>query len=598
MALAGVCLLICATPPAAKASSVYSFSDSYLGLSQSLLPLTLSTERDEYCDFKAPKARRLGLKKALRNAKRVVKKHASGKALRKLAHAKQTRSERGALATAATAAAAGRPYGALDALLRAHSLAPRDPVPLTGAAPFLVNAKLPNEALALLGRAAHLKQPKKSPFGISGKALLENNRGFAELALGKWKPATSSLKKASRLSPYLAEAKTNLAQAELCMNKDAKATKMVFLGARRSPSLGKGLFGDTEGGMVGDPSTAGVDVSHGVKPKLPVYRFPANHEQGYYMRPLVNQMVIDANNQDIAYYGQQSAINSRLAPRYSTMPPVKRRRLRGLIAVAGQPGPAAQDLNQQATDAERTLSDFEAIHLGQGADCSSRGPWLTLLNRYDKLERAYLKEAYFESTGVAANIADRDAHDLATLQAKEVMQTGLAGILQHDLELTILDSRCTDAQSATDPVADATDQRPGSPRCPTGLGAPGIGGLQVTFPFGQFTVDCENVAFELDSGGFIGLFGNVSHNFRNGSTTIFAGPRGKANPSGWGPNATFKDGLDLTADSSGNFTDVGARVETGAEITAGGTGQAFNGEQMNFSFAGVSPIGSAAVVGG
>ena len=598
LGLAGVLLLLAATPASARASNVYSFSDSYVGQSRSLLPVTLSTQRDEYCKFRAPKATRLGLKKALRNAERVVKKHSSGKARRKLAHSQQTRSENGALATAATATAAGRPYAALDALLRAHSLAPHDPVPLVGAAPLLVDAKLPNEALALLGSAAHLKEPKQSPFGVPGKAVLENNRGFAELALGKWQRAASSLKKASHLSPLLAEAKTNLAHADLCMKKDDQAVKMLFFGARRSPSLGKDLYGDSDGGMVGDPSTAGLDVSHGVKPQLPVYRFPATAEEGNYMNPIVLQMTRDSNAQGIAYSDQEGAINRRLMPRLRTMPPAKRRRLQGLIATVGQPGPAAQELLDRASEAETHLDDWESTHLGQGADCGSRGQWLTLLEHYDGLERAYMKEAYFEATGVAANIADPDAHQLAMLYAKDMLQGGLSGLLQHEYMLTILDSRCAPDKTPLDPVEDATDRRPSSPPCPTGLGAPGFGGLQVTFPFGQFTVDCENVAFELDAGAFIGLFGNVSHNFRNGSTTIFAGPRGKANPTGWGPNVTFKDGLYLTTDSAGNFTDVGARVETGAEITAGGTGQAFNGDSMNFSFAGVSPIGSAAVAGG
>jgi hypothetical protein len=97
------------------------------------------------------------------------------------------------------------------------------------------------------------------------------------------------------------------------------------------------------------------------------------------------------------------------------------------------------------------------------------------------------------------------------------------------------------------------------------------------------------VAAEIDTGGFIGAFGNVSHNFVNGSTTIFAGPRAKANPGPWGPNVTFKDGLYMTFDASGQVQDMGARVEKGSEFLSGPAGGVtFSGDSMNFSVAGVA----------
>lgn len=105
---------------------------------------------------------------------------------------------------------------------------------------------------------------------------------------------------------------------------------------------------------------------------------------------------------------------------------------------------------------------------------------------------------------------------------------------------------------------------------------------------------CDSVSLEVGSEGWIGLFGNVSHNFRDGSTTIFGGPRFIANAgAGWGPNVTFKDALYLTVDSSGLPQSLGARVETGSGIDLGPAGGvSFNGDSMNFSFAGASPIGT------
>jgi Flp pilus assembly protein TadD len=247
-------------PTAASASDVSAGSD-LLG-TPSLSDLTTEVTgqlpwlQKTYCSYSAPKPKSLSLKTALADATSYLRKHSSAGARHEFASTSAAKTERGSLTAAAEATAASSTLAALDAVLRAHQLDPRDPLPLIDAGPILTDLKLPNEALAALAAAGRLKAPEHEPWGISAKALLANNKGYALLALKKWSAAESALADATQASPDLSEAEINLALADVCQGKAKPAAHMMFFGVRRSPQV----VGDLVEGGTGypTPTQAGI----------------------------------------------------------------------------------------------------------------------------------------------------------------------------------------------------------------------------------------------------------------------------------------------------------------------------------------------------
>jgi hypothetical protein len=309
--------------------------------------------------------------------------------------------------------------------------------------------------------------------------------------------------------------------------------------------------------------------------------------------------MINVESKDLDLINKVNGLEQQLSAQLQTANPATRRRTNDLVNVArsARIDPTITPLADKVEALRLKLDDLSSQRLGQRADCSGMGgthaSWLKLLGQYDKAVRADISAEYQLETAVGASLSGATAHQLVMADASEWAQTLLVGVLQQGNFLTMWDDQCTpdDPAGNDDPIDDTTDNRPSSPRCPSGLDGKG---WQLNIGPVQVSVDCENVAAEIDTGGWIGAFGNVSHNFRNGSTTIFAGPRAKANPGPWGPNVNFKDGLYMTFDSSGQVQDMGARVETGSELNLGPAGGAtFSGDSMNFSIAGAMPIASS-----
>jgi tetratricopeptide (TPR) repeat protein len=129
----------------------------------------------------------------------------------------------GAQVAAAGLAAGGSNQGALAALLIAQTQAPTDGSLLVSAAVPLVQLGHAREALAFLDRAQQLGHLGPNLFGLNAKAIAQNNRGFALIALGRPHDAELALRKAVALEPELTEADQNLAVALMCEGKRAPA---------------------------------------------------------------------------------------------------------------------------------------------------------------------------------------------------------------------------------------------------------------------------------------------------------------------------------------------------------------------------------------
>jgi tetratricopeptide (TPR) repeat protein len=601
LALLVPCAAAVAGAPA-HASQVTALSD--LNLSMPLPAFTTMVGQEasylqsKYCQLTAPKARTLTLTTAVKNANSYLAAHSTAAARHAFANSAGAKHENTALAAGASAAAASSPTAALAALLRAHTLAPHDPMPLVDSAPVLTNLKLPNEALAFLTAAARMTPPVHTPWGISAKALIANNKGYALLALKRWSDAQTALQAATKAAPALSEAELNLAEADLCQGRTAAAARMMFFGVRRDPQVVKDLV---DGGT-GDPTPtqAGVDVDHGAKITLPTYTYPKSMLAGALTATGFRNDMIASSSKELDLVMQVNSLSSQLNSELANANPATRRRTQQLVGVAitAKVDPTITPLSDARLKIAGELDGLSTTRLGQMAVCTSpnatHDQWLGLINKYDAATRAEISAEYQLETSAGASLENATAHEEVMVDASEWAQVLMSSLLQQADFLTMWDEQCTPnpPQSNADPVDDATDDRGTSPRCPSGLAGKG---WQLNVGPVQVSVDCENVALEVDTGGWIGAFGNVSHNFTDGSTTIFAGPRAKVNPGPWGPNLNFKDGLYMTFDSSGAVKDMGARVETGSELNLGPAGGAtFSGDSMNFSIVGASPVANTA----
>jgi hypothetical protein len=188
-----------------------------------------------------------------------------------------------------------------------------------------------------------------------------------------------------------------------------------------------------------------------------------------------------------------------------------------------------------------------------------------------------------------ADLANPVAHQLALAQADYTLVGGFnaTAVAPVALVTSIADRICAPQQTAP-PQQDINGNlnAPGVPPCPSGLQGIDFG---LNLGILSFTVNCEEVSIGASSPGWIGAFGQVSHNFQSGSTTIFVGPQIgtsiQAGPFGGGAQAQV--GGYITISSQGEITDVGMRgqVSAGASV---GAGSAYTGTSLDFSFVGTA----------
>lgn len=602
--LASLVLLLAVAPTSAHAApTVFALSDGAALPPEGAVGAKLTSLSGQLCAPKATKPKAIAFGTARSTAAKLAQKGAGKKAIARFAKSADAKTANRALAAAGAATAAGKPYAALVALLRAERLAPRDARPLVSAAPVLTNLGRPQEALAYLAEAEHRTGAKDGAFGTGTAARIANNRAYALLALGQWKSAEAQATKAAGKAPLLSEARRNAAHAQLCAGKVAAAAKSAVAGARRqgAPAATEVVQTTAESGLAPLEQAAParwLDLTHGAQLALPVYKIPRDEAEAAALRDSLEAKLAESR----AAVGTAQAAYYALAPKAAAekagLSPGSLARIDGLWFATNNLekhpdlAPDYARFGAARNELTRLLTEYAS---GQGGyTCGHYGEVRSAYLGYDAAGARWYRLMYERGTAVAANASSPALHDALVAnvrwQARIMLSTHLAMLGTVDA----YGWHCYTEKAAPQEAAEQTADLADSAACPAGLKGKG---LKIRLPFAGLKVDCESVGLEIDTGGWLGAFGSVSHNVVKGETTVFVGPRVKTNPGPWGPSATVKDGLYITVGNDGAIRDVGARVETGVTIGAGETGSvALKGETMDFSLVGVSPI--ATLMGG
>ena len=187
---------------------------------------------------------------------------------------------------------------------------------------------------------------------------------------------------------------------------------------------------------------------------------------------------------------------------------------------------------------------------------------------------------------MTADLKDPLAHQVALDQASLEADTALRTLLSGAEMITGFDNACDTANPPQQNPESGQRQEPASSPCPAGLE-----------PL-DFGIDLKIISFsvQLRGGqcrgghceGWLEAFVNATHNFKNGSTTIFAGAQAGAKlPGPLGHGGNFRSGAYVTIGSMGSVEDVGMRVGHSTSLAVGALSVS-NGAQMDFSFVGVS----------
>lgn len=576
----------------AAGTTIVAFSDLHQSPFSAVAQSDLSALHSTDCAGRGDRGPKLSLSAALKLARKLVNGDSHGHGLSAFSHSSEGRAEKRSLASAAGAIGAGRPAAGLAALLRAHQLAPRDPVPLIDAAPLLSEAGKGRAALALLSAAGRLKAPKTHPFGISWKAVTDNNRGQALLATHQYGPAEKALKAARQAAPLLSEAEQNLSLAYDCTGKKSQATQMMFLGVRRQQFAARDYVEKSPEDPFGQLDQApGLDTSRGTKLTLPTFRYPKTMTEGVRQRDAYQNIQTDlVSNQLPALRAQESSDSTRLYRRLEKGPAITLRRTEDILASAGDGAyePRLMKLAHRASELQGEMGVLQSRGEGQVGCVNSglHGQWLSDLKAYDTAERSYAVGIYKFETAIAANLKNGLAHRVALESAHVGAEEELYFINNAALNLAEYDSICGSSNGGQENPESGKVKTPASPACPTGIEGPGLTINLVVF---AFSVDCEQVKARLTVGeGWLNAFVTASHNFRDGSSTIFAGPQVgvgvKAGPFSGG--AAARGGVYVTFGSDGSFQDMGLRAETSAGVKVSGVGDAISGPNASISIAG------------
>jgi hypothetical protein len=585
-AAASLVLVVGFVPVASAAVGSWAFSDSH-PVVESSLQSQLAMIESGTCRFPAVPARNLSLGTALSSASRLLVVGDGARALRRFDASPEARSYRRAMSAALAATLVNRPDAALAALLRAHALAPRDPRPLVDASVVLTGIGSPNEALALLGAAARLGEPGRAPMGISRRAVLESDRGYALVALHQWRAAGAALSAAVRGAPLLSEAEHNLAVVKACTGQPGKAMLLLAAAARRDPVPASRLVVNKINQSSRPRLSDTFDLSKGETAQLPMLSYPpdAPHGVAAYPQFLALDMQLQAKSSaDAQLTGQLQGQLARV--RLSL---VTRRRISDVLAGIGdaeqEPGikPLA-DAWQSARINEATVG----VTFAQKG-CGNRPSWLQSMQVLGDDARKLAIAEYRLDTALAANLATPVAHQLALAISRYKLEATFNGtaVVPAAMWTNGEDRICAAQQSAA-----ASQEVSGSvvdsgvPPCPSGLQGTDFG---LSLGFVSFSVNCDEVGLDVSSLGWIGAFGNLSHNFRTGSTTIMVGPQVgvniQAGPFGGGAQARV--GGYITVGGDGAISDVGMRGQVGVSGSVGPT-SAYVGTSIDVSFAGAN----------
>jgi len=587
----------------AAGTTIVAFVDTHQPSSATVSPFVLTMYRQRYCAGKGDPGGPLSLERSLAVARALVAANSRGRGLRAFSRSREGRKESTAIAAAAGALGAGEPAAALAALLRAHELAPRDPVPLINAAPLLSQAGKGRAALGLLDAAKRLKAPKTNPFGIPWSALMMANRGQALIVTRQYAQAEKALAAALKAAPLLREAKQNMGVAYACQGDDEHAKRYLIAAVRRQTFRGDYLI-TTPPPPPGEEKLNPVEVldtSQGQTLTLKTLDYPNTWQEGKTQWPkwqaMQNDIVAQVTALTQKLTSDQMALNGYL----QTVNPLTRQRTQEIIdaALSAAGAPDIQLLQEEAGKYGSQISSLQTRGYGDAGclDKSLHAEWLLAAENYDRAERAYAAAVYKRTTGLAANLANPLPRAVVMDEARLYALTNLGLMVGQGQLLSHYDDLChLDEEGAPSPEpASGQDQTPDSQPCPKGITGPDFELELLAF---SFLVHCEEVTLRASTPSWLSPFIAVTRNFGNGSCTIFAGGQVGKKIS-WGPlagGATARGGVYVTFGADGSVQDAGLRSTTSLGASVGVSGAPgvgaggkipISGPGASISFAGV-----------
>lgn len=617
---------VVALPPAAPArhaaDTVVAFSDSRIFQPLEATQQFLASSRRRVCR-RTRRVRRMSLRTARRRVERSLRRKVGRRALRRLERSGRTRTAARAEDFAVAALGARSPGAALAALLIAHEEDPRDGRHLIGAAALLGPLGMPNEAIAFATagdrlvrrtirrrgrRWARRHRAELEPFGVSQRALAYNARGYALITLGREREALRLLRRAARSEPLFAEARRNVAVAELCRGRTQVAAQAYRQAVHRQ-QLGQTVGGPQAGGQQLSeryPPEEVFDLSMGVEAELPPVEYPETPEAAAASHDALDGQGKARDREAHELRMQAVGIQPNLPE--TTAGRLRWADLNGAIGEweadpelkAGFDGIVAQSqalsdfAGRHFDEARRQFSACEAAHPKDfeaekqcsrdwciPATAARHEQWLPDVRRLDAATRAWGRAYYRRQTGLAANFADENARDTSVLWSRghlvDVYATYLltTGATSWTFVVDLLKEDCV-PQPAGSGGETGDEDLPSVPACPPELKA-----LKLTIKLGVFDlgVNCEQVEAKVAGAGVIAPFAQVEYRFRDGQTTVYGGVEGKAG------FASADAGIYVSFDAQGNVGDVGARASTGGSAGGGPIGLGAGGESLNWSFA-------------
>ncbi len=489
------------------------------------------------------------------------------------------------------AATNNEPGAALEAALRAVQLKPTR-LRLLNASELLTDVGLPREALALASAAGKLKPAAASAMGIGTGADIALAKGNALIALGKYPAAITALTAAAG-NELESEAQGSLAIANVCNKSIARAKKPAKRSARRqNVRIITAPAPDTT--ERADPRDV-LDLSKGVDQPFAAYAVPGTASRMIALADTIKADYDAATAHEGDLIGQVNAAEITLDYKKVHGPSLSGLRggdLRTYDFSWDYRYPALQKAIDDANAAE-AAAEPPLQGDGSGMWCERHTQGKSALQQVYDANRAFSEAQYQFDTGVAANAADPQLHAYLILRARSNYAIFYTAALQRISYWAAFEK----SQNASGtipacggmPTTEDGPVAPGdpaaSPACPASLNAikieSDLGPIKIKANCEKFEVESEwgafkDDAFNLDPAkvkgdlAWIGAFVGVEHKFKDHSTTIFAGPKGKL---GFGNVAgELKDGIYIKVGAKGTIDDYGFRVKIGAKTKLGPDG--------------------------
>lgn len=561
---------------------IYAYSDAAVIHPNQMIQPLLVAQKPLICQAKAA-PQMLTLPQALQNGWNYLTQRVGAANLSAFRSAADLDTPAKAQAFALAALADNRPDGALAALLHAHTLDPQSPIILVNAAGIFVTLNKPNEALALLDAAAALPGPMATPMGIPGEELAANTRGYALLLLARWAEAEAVLRPLAESDTELSEARLNLSQALLCQNKDNEAMRFYRLGSRRMMWDVAEYGEEVEG--IRPPVELTLNRSAGKLFTLPPLGVMHTPQQAEAVWQHLNEL-IDESIARTAAINAQIQINSELRSERPLPGPLTFARFNNITitALRAQHEPDIQALYQATADQDTALTELnnqQAIEWLELADmfpdwnaytaaCRSLvtghlSVWLTEYYQFESLLEQYTTAKYAAMTGTAANLADPLFHEYVSLRIEHEMEGDVAWRLHTLNRYAATVSARWGYCEGVEETAQAQASEPTFTRaaqCPAALtrNKMGIGLIPGIL---QLRLNCEVLEVEANTPGWLSIFGQVSVDFRNKTSTFFAG--GKiSSPSGMA-QLGINEGFYVSVGENG-IKDLGMKVSSSVDV--------------------------------